>query len=83
MRVDYLYATPSVWTGVARLLDLFGRYDSYNDSETDDLADARALYADWHIVGQDLADAMTRMDRERTTSQSRPAASASKVGRHL
>ena len=80
MRVDYLYATPSAWTGVARLLDLFGRYDSYNDSETDDLADARALYSDWHIVGQDLAGAMKRMDRESKTSQPQPPAAASEVG---
>lgn len=66
MRADYLYATPSVWSGVARLLDLFGRFDTYNDSAADDLADARALYCDWHVVGQNLADAMMRVEREPT-----------------
>ena len=67
MRTDYLYATPSFWSGVARLLDLFGQFDTYNDSAADEVADARALYSDWHIVGQHLADAMTRIELEPTT----------------
>ncbi|MCY4599081.1 MAG: hypothetical protein OXF27_04090 [Acidobacteria bacterium] len=69
MRTDYLYSTPSAWSGVARLLDLFGRFDAYNDSPTDDLADARALYSDWHIVGQELASAMTKVERESRIAQ--------------
>ena len=75
MRTDYLFAMPSVWSGAARLLDLFGVFDTYNDSASDDLADARALYSDWHIVGQELADAMMRVEREPTTAQ-RPIAEA-------
>ena len=66
MRTDYLYATPSAWSGAARLLDLFGRFDAYNDSPTDELADARALYSDWRIVGQELASAMTKVDTRAT-----------------
>ena len=69
MRADYLYAAPSAWSGVARLLNLFGRFDTYNDSPTDDLADARALYSDWHVVGQDLAGAMTKVQRESSTAK--------------
>ena len=66
MRTDHLFAMPSSLTGFARVLDLFGRFDTYNDSPTGDRADARALYSDWHIVGQELADAMTRVEREPT-----------------
>ncbi|MXY23204.1 MAG: hypothetical protein F4Y45_01620 [Acidobacteria bacterium] len=69
MRSDYLFATPSTWSGIARLVDLFGVFDSYNDSAADDLADARAIYSDWHIVGQDLADTMMRLESEPTTDQ--------------
>ena len=59
MRTDYLFATPSFLSGVARLLDLSGRFDVYNDSVDPSIADARAIYSDWRMVGQDLAGAMT------------------------
>ena len=59
MRTDYLFAAPSFLSGVARLLDLSGRFDVYNDSDDEALADARAIYSDWRMVGQDLAGAMT------------------------
>ena len=82
MRTDYLFAMPSVWSGAARLLDLFGVFDTYNGSATDDLADARAIYSDWHIVGQDLADSMMRMEREPTTSQQPATEVVHETGRH-
>ena len=69
MRTDYLFAMPSTWSGAARLLDLFGVFDSYNGSATDELADARAIYSDWQIVGQDLADSMTKVASEPTPDQ--------------
>ena len=69
MRTDHLFAMPSVWSGAARLLDLFCVFDAYNESSSDLLADARAVHSDWHIVGQELADAMTRVEREPTTAE--------------
>ena len=72
MRTDYLFATPSFLSGVARLLDLSGRFDAYNDSDDAALADARAIYSDWRMVGQDLAGAMTVWSvsgRDRKTPQ--------------
>ena len=51
------------------MLDLFGVFDSYNESASDALADARAVHSDWHMVGQELADAMTRVEREPTTAE--------------
>lgn len=68
MRTDYLFATPSFLSGVARLLDLSGRFDVYNDSVDAALADARAIYSDWCMVGQDLAGAMT-VEREQAKPQ--------------
>ena len=53
MRTDYLFAMPSVWSGAARVFDLFGVFDTYNDSASHDVADARAIYSDWRITGQD------------------------------
>ncbi len=54
MRSDFLFARPSFWSGVARVLDLFGVFDSYNSSRTPGEVDARALYADWSVAGSDL-----------------------------
>jgi hypothetical protein len=74
MRTDHLFALPSVWSGAARVLDLFGVFDTYNDSPSDDLADARAIYSDWRITGQDLAGAMMVVEREwRTATPPDPA----------
>lgn len=69
MRTDYLFATPSFLSGVARLLDLSGRFDVYNDSDDAALADARAIYSDWRMVGRDLAGAMTVVEREQAKPQ--------------
>ena len=58
MQTDFLVARPSFWTGAARVLDLFGLFDRYNISRTPFEADARALYSDWSIIGQDIRQAM-------------------------
>ncbi|MYN67156.1 MAG: hypothetical protein F4X11_19330 [Acidobacteria bacterium] len=58
------------------MFDLFGVFDTYNDSPSDDLADARAIYSDWRITGQDLAGAMTVVEREwKTATPPDPASS--------
>jgi len=58
IRSNFLFAMPSWLSGVARLVDLWGVFDWYNMSRTPQEADARAMYADWAIVGQDLRDAI-------------------------
>jgi hypothetical protein len=55
---DFLFAEPSFVSGVARLLDWWGHYDAYNLSRGGQEADAKAMFSDWRIVGQDLADAI-------------------------
>lgn len=50
----FLFATPSTLSGVARMLDFWGLYDTYNMSKTPPEADAKALYADWRTVGDNL-----------------------------
>lgn len=58
MRPDFLFATPSWLSGTARNLDLFGQFDEYNESPTENSADAKALFCDWRAVGDVLRDAM-------------------------
>ena len=53
---DFLFARPSFLSGAARALDLFGLLDSYNESKNGKEADAKALYSDWAMVGQDVWD---------------------------
>lgn len=75
MRTDYLFAAPSFTSGVARLLDLFGGFDDYNDSPSP-AADARAMYSDWRVTGEDLAGAMMVIEREQAEAirQAKPTA---------
>ncbi len=61
---DFLFAQPSFASGAARLLDMWGQFDDYNRSDTPAQADAKAIAADWLIVGQDLSDAIEHHDDE-------------------
>ena len=40
--------------GVARVLDIFGNQDIYNENLTPREADSQALYSDWASVGDHL-----------------------------
>jgi hypothetical protein len=51
---DYLFSRPSFLSGAARVLDLGGTFDLYNESGTIHLADTRALFSDWLSVGNGL-----------------------------
>lgn len=59
MKTDFLFAGPSTLFGFARFLDFAGTFDRYNVSRTPGEADARAMYSDWRMVGEDLVDAIT------------------------
>ena len=54
METDYLFARPSALFGMARLFDFFGLFDQYNGSRTPEEADARGLFVDWKMTGQDI-----------------------------
>ena len=58
MKTYFLFAMPSFLSGVARVLDLGCQFDNYNASQTEEEADALALYSDFRLVGQDLQKAM-------------------------
>ncbi len=58
MRTMFLFAVPSFLSGIARVLDLGCQFDFYNESKTTEEADAKALYSDFRMVGQDLQEVM-------------------------
>jgi hypothetical protein len=64
VKTDFLFAQPSFGSGAARVLDLWGEFDDYNRSETPEEADAKAIAADWLVVGQELSDAIERQEEE-------------------
>jgi hypothetical protein len=57
VRTDFLFAQPGIATGIGRLFDLWGTFDWYNFSPSPEAADARAVKADWLMVGRDLRNA--------------------------
>jgi hypothetical protein len=61
---DFLFTTPSPLSGVARFFDFAGAFDSYNGSATPAEADAKAIYADWAVVGEDLRSSMSQLEEE-------------------
>lgn len=67
MRPDFLAATPSWFSGTARVLDLVGQFDEYNDSDSVEAADAKAIFCDWRMIGESLLDAMNVLRRESPT----------------
>lgn len=64
IQTDFLFARPSFLSGLARVLDVFGTFDSYNESRSGDEADIKAMFADWRITGQDLQDQIVRYKKE-------------------
>jgi hypothetical protein len=55
---DSLFARPSFVEGLSRLADLGSTLNEYNTSPSNEIADARALAADWQAVGFDIRRAM-------------------------
>jgi len=49
-----LFARPSFISGFARVLDIGGTFNAYNQSATPEEADRRAIQSDWLAVGQDM-----------------------------
>lgn len=62
----FLFATPSFSEGMGRVLDVGDTLTEYNRSETPELADLRALQADWRAVGLDIISAINGTGRVET-----------------
>lgn len=70
MKTGFLFAGPSIWSGAARLLDLGCTFNVYNYSPTDEEADAKAVYSDWLMVGNDIRNAFQHHEQRCGSSQS-------------
>ena len=59
---DYLFARPSFLEGVGRLFDVAGALNEYNIVPPREVANARALLADWMAVAADFRSAVAQFD---------------------
>lgn len=64
LRSDFLFARPSFIEGLARMLDLSGSLNTYNNSRTPEEADARAVRNDWKAIGHDMRQALDELRSE-------------------
>jgi hypothetical protein len=60
----FLFARPTFWSGMARVLDLSGSLNEYNYTSTPKVADFCAISSDWKAVGSDILNAMVTYEDE-------------------
>lgn len=63
-RSDFLFARPSFMSGMARAIDIGSTLNIYNESESPEMADYRAIKSDWQVVGDDIRRAVNEQARE-------------------
>lgn len=61
-RTSMLFATPGFLGGVATVLDLGSTLTVYNNSDSPDEADQKAIYSDWSAVGDDITDTFEKWE---------------------
>lgn len=59
----YLFARPSFLSGMARIFDLGGTLQTYNESENERDADLKAIRKDWEAVGGDIIISAKKYER--------------------
>jgi len=57
---DFLYSRPSFLEGFARIVDFANTLQEYNSSSTPEIADERAVRADWGAIGNDMYKALEK-----------------------
>lgn len=62
-----LFDRPSFLDGMARVLDLSGSLNIYNNSHSAAEADMKAIRSDWEVVGKDLGDTI-EFERQKKSS---------------
>jgi hypothetical protein len=58
---DFLCASSSFLAGMGSVLNVRGQGHKYNESEN---PDEIAISLDWHLIGQDMRDALERAEAE-------------------
>ncbi len=64
LRDDFLFARPSFFEGMARVMDFGNTLNIYNLSRNGAEADFIAIRNDWRMVAQDLKEAVAKLEKE-------------------
>lgn len=56
-QTDFLFANPAFAGGAASIFSVGGLQPNYNQSDTPNEADAKAIRSDWAITGEDIVEA--------------------------
>jgi len=64
---DFLFTVPNFFSGMAQVLDFGGVYDRVNVSPSREIADRRALFADFLAIGRDMVTVLA-IERERAAN---------------
>lgn len=59
---NFLFARPSFFEGMPRVLDIGGTLNEYNTSLSAEQTDSLAISADWRAIGSDLFEAFEEID---------------------
>ncbi len=56
---NILFADPGLLSGIARIIDIAGVFDTYNDALSQEMADYIAIASDWRTIGMDMKAAIS------------------------
>ena len=62
---ELMFARPTFWGGIARLMDFGNSLSEFNYSTYPELTDTMALASDWRAVGFDLQNAIDTVTHEK------------------
>ncbi len=62
---DFLFAQPGFFRGMAATLDIGATLTVFNESQSPEESDAKAIRSDWRVVGDDLRAAVRKYEEER------------------
>lgn len=65
----HLFARPSALEGAARIFDLGGTLQVYNEHETGKQADIHAIHRDWKAIGDDIRGSLSQYEQEQASQK--------------
>lgn len=65
-KTTFLIAKNDFISGVSRILDIASTRNKrvYNTSQSDDVADKKAIFNDWYMIGNDIRGAYEQFEKE-------------------
>ncbi len=65
-KTDFLFSTSSFIAGIGSIFNISGNYFDFNYSQSGHEADAKAIFSDWGMVGNDIITACNKSKKKYT-----------------